>query len=231
MLHEARSGLKMLCFILFVLFGVEAFLLWYFGFSTEAAYTCGLLSVLSVHILISTRAAKDTRSIYVLGTTLLMVSGMAFVLLADKTGSFSLVMFSSLTLLFMVVPLVPWGLREALMVLVLNYIIFTVSSTVSTHVFESLSLLSLQFVMLGAGTISLTLVARNTRVRKDDIRARFELEQMNRKTLQLSNKDPLTGEWNGVRSIGRQNRFFQPGNVFKSNSVVHGSTSGSLGAT
>ena len=40
------------------------------------------------------------------------------------------------------------------------------------------------------------LVVRNTCIRKEDIRARYDLEQANRKMMYLSNKDPLTGAWN-----------------------------------
>jgi diguanylate cyclase (GGDEF)-like protein len=96
----------------------------------------------------------------------------------------------------MVVPLVPWGLKEAVVVLALIYGTFTLSTWGAHKNFDSQTLWSLQFIMLGAGMISLALVMRNTCVRKTDIRTRFELEQANRKMMHLSNKDPLTGAWN-----------------------------------
>ncbi|NNG11825.1 MAG: GGDEF domain-containing protein, partial [Halobacteria archaeon] len=97
---------------------------------------------------------------------------------------------------FMVIPLVPWGLREASLVVAMIYITFTLSILSSTRVFEAQTLWSLQLVMIGAGIISLALVTRNTTVRKMDILTRYDLEQANRKMLHLSNKDPLTGAWN-----------------------------------
>jgi diguanylate cyclase (GGDEF)-like protein len=125
-----------------------------------------------------------------------MISGTAFVLLAHNAGSFSFALSASVTLLFMVVPIVPWGLKEALLVLCLIYGTFTFSTWNANQHFDNQTLWSLQFIMLGAGIISVALVARNTRVRKTDIRNRFELEQLNRKMMRLSNKDPLTGAWN-----------------------------------
>jgi len=195
-IDEARKGLMGLSLILLGLFCVEGLLFSHSGLGASAVTTCMLLAVLSLHILLSARATHDVRSLYLLGTTLLMISGTAFVLLAHNAGSFSFALFASVTLLFMVVPLVPWGLKEALLVLALIYGTFTFSTWSTSQNFDSQTLWSLQFIMLGAGTISLALVARNTMVRKADILNRFELEQVNKKMMHLSNKDPLTGAWN-----------------------------------
>lgn len=195
-IDEARKGLMGLSLVMLVLFSVESLLFSNSGLGTSAVTTCMLLALLSLHILISARATRDVRSLYLLGTTLLIISGTAFVLLAQNTGSFNVALFASVTLLFMVVPIVPWGLKEALLVLCLIYGTFTLSTWSTSQNFDAQTLWSLQFIMLGAGMISLTLVARNTVVRKTDIRNRFELEQINRKMMHLSNKDPLTGAWN-----------------------------------
>ncbi len=193
---EARKGLMGLGLVLLVLFCVEGLLFSSSGLGTSAVTTCLLLALLSLHILVSARATHDARTLYLLGATLLIISGTAFVLLAHNTGSFSFALFASVTLLFMVVPIVPWGLKEALMVLCLIYGTFTFSTWGTSQYFDNQTLWSLQFIMLGAGVISLALVARNTTVRKADIRTRFELEQINQKMMRLSNKDPLTGAWN-----------------------------------
>jgi diguanylate cyclase (GGDEF)-like protein len=193
---EARKGLMGLSFVLMCLFAFESLLFTHSGLGAGASTTCLLLAALSVHILISARAVRDVQSLYLLGTTLLMISGTAFVLLAHNSGSFSFALFASVTLLFMVVPLVPWGLKEAVLVLSLIYGTFTFSTWGVHRNFDSQTLWSLQFIMLGAGLISLALVVRNTTVRKTDIRTRFELEKVNRKMMHLSNKDPLTGAWN-----------------------------------
>ena len=193
---DARVGLMVLAAILLCIFALVTVLFNRFDFASEATYTCVLLSVLAVHIFLSARVARDARSVYLLGTTLLIISGTAFVLLANSLGTYSLVLFASVTLLFVVIPIVPWGLREALLVLALIYGMFTTSTWSAEKSFDVQTLWALQFIMLGAGAISLTLVWRNTVVRKADILARFRLEEANRKMAHLSNKDPLTGAWN-----------------------------------
>jgi diguanylate cyclase (GGDEF)-like protein len=195
-LNETRRGLVMLSLVLLAIFASGAVLFHYFSFSNYTVYTTCLLAVLAAHVMISANAARDARALYLLGTTLIIISGTAFVLLAQRAGDFNQVLFSSVALLFMVAPLVPWGLREAMMVTGLVYGTFTLSTLMSVKPFDAETMWSLQFIMVSAGIISLMLVTRNTCIRKEDIRTRFDLEQANRKMLYLSNKDPLTGAWN-----------------------------------
>jgi diguanylate cyclase (GGDEF)-like protein len=195
-LEEARRGVTLLSLVLMWIFGASALLFYFMHYGNHTIYTCALLSVLSGHIMLSARVTREPATLYMLGTTLLMISGTAFVLLAHRSGEFNQVLFSSTALLFMVAPLVPWGLREALLVTGLIYLTFTVSTLASYQRFDTETLWSLQFIMLSAGLISLLLVTRNTCVRKADLQTRFELVQANRKMSHLSNKDPLTGAWN-----------------------------------
>lgn len=195
-LQETRHGLVLLGLVLLCIYSASALLFHRLHFPNATVYTSSLLALLSTHIMVSARAARDARSLYMLGTTLLMISGTAFVLLAHKTGDFNQVLFASVALLFMVAPLVPWGLREALLVTGLIYLTFTVSTLASYERFDTATLWSLQFIMLGAGLISLLLVTRNITIRKAELQTRYHLEQTNRKILHLSNKDPLTGAWN-----------------------------------
>lgn len=196
LLEETRRGLVLLGIVLLCIFSAGATLFYTLDFSHSTIYTSALLAFLAAHIALSARAARDATTLYMLGTTLLMVSGTAFVLLAHKTGDFNQVLFASVALLFMVAPLVPWGLREALLVTGLIYLTFTVSTLASYERFDSETLWSLQFIMLSAGLISLLLVTRNSIMRKTELLTRYDLEQANRRMLHLSNKDPLTGAWN-----------------------------------
>ncbi len=195
-LKDARQGLTLLSLMLLGVFAVEVLLHGHFHLHQAHVYTCSLLALLCIHVAASSRVLRDTRSVYLLGATLLMISGTAFILLAHKTGTLSLALFASVTMLFMVIPLVPWGLREGLAVAALIYATFTVSTWSSPTSFESEALWTLQFIMVGAGVISLALVMRNASARKADIRARFDLEAAHQRLLQLSNRDPLTGAWN-----------------------------------
>jgi diguanylate cyclase (GGDEF)-like protein len=194
--QDARQGLMVLSVLLFALYAVEIAFHVHFGLEELHMYTLGLLGILCVHVALSSRALHDTKSIYLLGATLLMVSGTAFVLLAHQASTLSTALFASVTLLFMVIPLVPWGLREGLIVVSLIYGTFTVSTWSAPTGFDHGSLWALQFVMLSAGLISLALVTRNASVRKADIRVRFDLEKAHHKMMHLSHKDPLTGAWN-----------------------------------
>ena len=105
-------------------------------------------------------------------------------------------MFGSAVLLFIVVPIVPWGMREAMTVSALIYIVFTFSTLGKSGHFSTESLMILQFYMIAACCISLSLVGRGVRVRKSNIEARFELEEQHRQMELLSYTHPLTGAWN-----------------------------------
>jgi len=195
-LNDTRRGLVSLSMVLLAIFASGSVLFYLFDFSHYTVYTTCLLAVLAAHVMISAHAARDARALYLLGTTLIMISGTAFVLLAHRAGDFNQVLFASVALLFMVAPLVPWGLREAMLVTCLIYATFTLSTWTAVQRFDNETLWSLQFIMVSAGLISMMLVVRNTVIRKEDIRMRFDLEQANRKMMYLSNKDPLTGAWN-----------------------------------
>ena len=194
--QDARQGLMLLSILLLALYGIEIGFHAHFGLERLHTYTLGLLGLLCVHVAVSSRVLRDTKSIYLLGVTLLIISGTAFTLLAHHTGTLSTTLFASVTLLFMVIPLVPWGLREGLAVVTLIYGTFTVSTWSAPTGFDRAALWALQFIMLSAGLISLALVMRNASVRKADIRARFDLEKAHHKMMHLSHKDALTGAWN-----------------------------------
>jgi diguanylate cyclase (GGDEF)-like protein len=196
MTHEVRRGVMTLGIVSLVLLAGAAFLYRLLGFSPMYVYTCGVLAVLALHVTLSSRTVKQTEVLYLLSITLLVVSGSAFVLLAHQTGSFSAALLSSVVLLFMVVPTVPWGLREASTVVLLIYLVFTLSTLSVAGRFDAKTLWILQFMMLGAGMVTLTIVARHVGLRKNDIEARFDLENAHQKMERLSYEDGLTGAWN-----------------------------------
>ena len=203
--EEARKGIFSLSLILLLIFSMEIIFFYSFKFDKNYLYTATLLALLSIHIMFSVRAVNDTRTLYLLGTVLLMISGTAFVLLTHKAGSMDLTIFAGIILLFMVVPIVPWGLREALLVMAIIYGTFSTSFLlglnnqgpfVENHHLDAKTVWSVLLVMVGTAVISLGIVGRNIIVRKNDIRNRYTLEQQNNDLMRLSNKDPLTGAWN-----------------------------------
>ena len=193
--EEARKGIISLSLVLLFLFSMEIMFFYFFGFDKSYLYTASLLAMLSGHILLSSRAVHDTRTLYLLGTVLLMISGTAFVLLTHKAGSMDLSVFAGVILLFLVVPIVPWGLREALLVMAIIYGTLSTSfimehshhGTIAEHSnIDAKTVWSVLLVMIGAAVISLGIVGRNIIVRKNDIRNRDTLDQRNNELMSLS---------------------------------------------
>ncbi len=195
-LQDTRRGLLTLSMVMLLLLVAQAALFSHLESEQPYFYTCTLLALLAVHIYLSARAVQEVRTLHMLGITLLVISGSAFVLLAHQTGVLGLELFAGVALLFMVIPMMPWGLREAGLVMLLIYGLLTGSLLFKQGGFNTETLVILQFVMIGASAISLVLVVRNAMVRRDDIQARFELERARDRLLYLSNRDPLTGAWN-----------------------------------
>lgn len=196
MVSETKKGVITMSAVSVLLYAIASVIYAYLEMPESYLYTHGLLMVLSIHIAFSARASIDIRALYLLAMTLLIVGSVAIVLLAHHTGSFSVGIFGFMVLLFTIIPLVPWGLREAGAVIALIYAVFTLSTISVTGRFDAQTLLLLQFLMLGAGITSISIVARNLLVRKDDIQVRYELERAHREQELLSLRDHLTGAWN-----------------------------------
>jgi len=196
MLQETRRGIVMMA-ILSLLTQVAAIVLYQrLGAHTSFLYTYGLLALLSLHVVVSARFVDDMRALNLLGTILLIVTGVAIMTIAHRSGTINAGLMASIVLLFMVMPLVPWGLREACTIVVLTYLMFTLSSLSVGGRFETETLWTLQFLILASATTAMLIIVRNAMVRKDDIRARYDLEDAHRELQLISTRDPLTGAWN-----------------------------------
>jgi diguanylate cyclase (GGDEF)-like protein len=166
------------------------------GHGQQYFYTFCLLSLLSGHVLISSWFVKETRVLHLLAMAYLVMSGTAITLVAHQMGTFNIALLSSSVLLIVVIPLMPWGLKEAIGISLLIYGLFTASTLSVAGRFESQTIWTLQFLFFASILIALALVARNVGVRKHDIETRFDLEQAQREQEKLSLTDPLTGVWN-----------------------------------
>ncbi len=196
MLEETRKGV-MLMAVLSLLIQLAAVALYQrLGIHGSVMYTYGLLSLLSFHVIMSARWISDTRALNLLGTILLVITGVAIMAIAHRNGTLNASLLSSVVMLFMVIPLVPWGLREACFVIALICLTLTGSSLSVGGRFQTETLWTLQF-LIAASAITATLVlVRNTVVRKHDIRTRYDLERAHRDLQLISTRDPLTGAWN-----------------------------------
>ncbi len=175
MFADTRKGIVMLGVVSLLLLTASAIVYAVLGYGTLYIYSCAVLAALSIHVVLSAHAVAEPRVLYLLGITLLVVNGVAFVLLAHYSGTFNTALVASVVFLFLVMPLVPWGLREALLIVSLVYGLFTLSTLSVQGRFEMETLLMLQFAMLGAGMTTLTVIVRNILVRRGDIKTRYEL--------------------------------------------------------
>lgn len=159
-------------------------------------YTNLIFGLLSLHVMVSARFVDDVRSLQALGIAFLVIGAMTITFLAHRVGDLNIGMMAAIVMLIVAIPLVPWALREATIVIALTYLLLTASLAIVPGRFEKQSLWILQLLLLGTATVVIVVTARNTFVRKNDIRARFELEKAHREIKLVSMRDPLTGAWN-----------------------------------
>jgi diguanylate cyclase (GGDEF)-like protein len=195
-LPETRAGLVWLALLLLALQAGIFFLEYQAGRGDAYFSTFCLLSLLSIHMLWSVRYVKDTPTLHYLAMTYLIMYATAIVLVAHRAGHFDIALMASAVMLFVAVPLMPWGLKEAGAVAILIYTLFTGSTIAVKGRFDVQTLWTLQFLFVASSAIALVLVSRNVRVRKGDIETRFDLEQAQRKHEQASLTDPMTGAYN-----------------------------------
>ena len=196
MCREARQGVFALGVLTMLLMAGFAALYYAIGMHSGYEGTFAVLALLALHVALSARRLRDLNALYLLAVVLLALCGLACALLAHRYGAFTATLYSTIVLLFMVVPVVPWGLREALFAVAIVYAIFTGSSLSVAGRFPAEALWTLQFLMVSAAMISLSLVCYAIVIRKGHLEARFHLAAANQKLSRASLQDALTGAWN-----------------------------------
>jgi len=196
LIAETQSGLKIMSTLLILL--ILLAMLFFKQMSLISGYSLNYFWViaLAAHINISSRIVSEIKTLHALGMTLLVISATAYVFIAHQTGGFSPLLLANIVLLFMVIPMIPWGLREASLVILAIYSLLTFSTVFSNSTFDYETLKILQFFLLAAGVTSLILVIRSTLLRKKELIAHFDLQKAHSELYTLSNVDPLTGAWN-----------------------------------
>ena len=196
MLAETRRGITIMA-VLSLAIQVSAIALYQkLGVSGGLLYTYGLLALLSIHVIASARFVSDLSALNLLGMVLLIFTGVAIMTIAHSSGSVNAGLMSSIVLLFMVMPIVPWALREAGIIVGLTYLTLTFSFLSVQGRFDAETLWTAQFLILASAATAMLSIARNTIVRRDEMRSRFELEDAHRELELISTSDPLTGAWN-----------------------------------
>ncbi|MBT8083750.1 MAG: GGDEF domain-containing protein [Woeseia sp.] len=193
---ETRLGVQIMAGLaLFIQMGVAVLLLWR-GLDPVYIKTNLILGVLAAHILISASYVKDLRTLHMLGMTFLVFGALAITLLAHQIGELNVGMIAAIVMLFVAIPVVPWALREASLVIALTYLLLTSSLASVPGRFNSDSILALQLLIFGAAIIGFIITGRNTYVRKHDLLTRFDLEKTHKELELVSMQDHLTGAWN-----------------------------------
>jgi diguanylate cyclase (GGDEF)-like protein len=193
---ETRKGVALLSLVALLFLALATTVSFVFHLGTSYTYTYSVLTALSLHVYLSSAKVNQLRALYLLAMLLLVVCGSSLVLLAQRAGQLDTMVLLSVVVLIMLVPVVPWGLREAVITTGAIYLMFTASTYLSRTRFAALDLWILQVLMLIAAVISLALVARALGLRKHDLAMRFSLEQAKRELTELVNRDHLTGSWN-----------------------------------
>ena len=193
---ETRSGITLMALVFFCLLVSAAFIDRFVSLGGPSSYAYLLLAVLCLHVFLASQHSQDLEVLYLLAISLLVISSTTLVLLAHKSGSFSPTFYAGIALLFIFIPFVPWGLREASLVSFLIYLVITLSILSSKHQFSSDSIILLQFFMLSTSFIVLTMVGRNTDVRRNEIIGQYSLQKSHAEMQLLSYKDSLTDIWN-----------------------------------
>ena len=166
------------------------------GLGNPYLYISLLFALLSLHVLISAAYIKQVRTLQVLGMAFLIIGALCLTSLAHQSGELHIGMMAATVMLFVAIPLVPWALRETSIVIGLSYLLLTSSLIVVPGRFDTDSLWILQLLILGAAVVVVFISGRNTFIRKQDMRARFELESAHKDMEVLSMQDHLTGAWN-----------------------------------
>ena len=193
---DTRRGLMSMSLLLLILVLLALFVFREENVQTGFNQNYFWVMVMAVHINLSARVIGDIKTLHLLGMTLLIISATAYVMIAHQEGAFSPLLLANIALLFMTVPMIPWGLREATCVVMCIYLLLTLSTSSVTGRFDVDTIWALQFFMLAAGMTSLVLVLRGSLIRKNEIISHYELKKAHADLFKLSNQDPLTGAWN-----------------------------------
>lgn len=193
---DTRHGVQTMAGLALLMLPFVAIAFLFRGYGPSYLNTMIIFAALSLHILASAAVVKDIRTLHVLGMAFLVISALAITFLAHRTGDLNIGTMAAIVMLFVAIPLVPWALREALTVIALTCLLLFASLISVPDRFESGAIWTLQLLVFGAAVIVAFITGRNTFVRKQDLRARFELENARSELRLLSMKDHLTGAWN-----------------------------------
>ena len=193
---DTIAGIQLMTLLFFSLLVATALLHQFVDFHGPPFSAYLLLAVLCLHVLLASFHSQEIDVLYLLAISLLMISSTTLVLMAHKTGVFSPTFYAGVALIFIFIPFIPWGIREASLVAFLIYLVITLSVLSSSQKFPAGSMILLQFFMFSTAFIVLAMVGRNTDLRRNEIKGLFGLQKSHAQMQVLSYRDPLTDVWN-----------------------------------
>lgn len=196
MCADTRIGVQSMMVLALAMQLLIAAMAIFFDLGSLYIYMSLLIAALCLHMLISASFITDVRTLHALGMTFLIASALAITVLAHRFGSLNVGMMAAVIMLLVAIPMIPWALRESTIVVGLIFALITLSLHSVPGRFDSGSLLVLQVLIVGAAVVVLVVTGKNTFIRKEDLRARYQLEQANIAMEMLSMQDHLTGAWN-----------------------------------
>jgi signal transduction histidine kinase len=177
LVQETRRGVALMSMVTLVFLLMSALFSTVLKLGGGYTHTYLLLAALALHVHLSSYRISQVPALNLLGMVLLIVCGSSLVLLARDIGQLHELLLLNVAVLLMLVPLVPWGLREAATTAGAIYLMFTSLSFFSRSSFAPLQLWVLQFMMVAAGLVTMILVIRALALRKHDLNMRFNLER------------------------------------------------------
>jgi diguanylate cyclase (GGDEF)-like protein len=193
---DTRIGVQSMMVLALAMQLIISALALFFGLGPLYIYMSLIIAALCLHVLISASFISDVRTLHALGMTFLIAAALSITVLAHRSASLNVGMMAAVIMLLVAIPMIPWALRESTIVVGLIFTLISLSLHSVPGRFDSGSLLVLQVLIVGAAVVVLVVTGKNTFIRKQDIRTRFQLENANQAMEILSMQDHLTGAWN-----------------------------------
>lgn len=194
--RESRYAVAMVSALMLLYLVTAMALTAILGLNTQYLYTNAVLATLALHVLLSVRKMRQIKELHVLAACLLIFCGCASVLVAQQTARIDMMFVVTTVALFVLVPLLPWGMRGALLTVGGLYFMFAVSTLLNHDRFTPNELWLFQFLLLFCASLSILTVLRWQSIRIHDITTQFHLQRTNVEMETMCNQDYLTGTRN-----------------------------------
>lgn len=163
---------------------------------------------LAIYVNVASRLTFEIKILQILGMTLLAVSSTAHLYIAHQVGSINPLILVNIILLFMIMPLLPQGLRQLATISVAIYLLLSLSVTYVDNHIDLATLHQLNWILVSIGLASQILVLRSIQNRKKKNALQGKLAIARAELFNIYHRDRLTGAWNRGYLNTALNRLF-----------------------